>query len=190
MNKTNKILIVILILLVIGGAYYFAVYKPTEKETVSINDKIEKLEEDIKTEEVQATKLLAMKEEVETQKQKGSKVWDYDCAKEELRFLSQVISKALSYDISFEEPTTDDGIYVRRSVKISFKTDSYEKARSIIDEIIGCEYRTIFKDITVNQKNEDADGTSLFEINADIIFIEYCSDISSAKGLVDNRPSE
>lgn len=192
MNKSIWPLFILLTLILVGVIYYFAIYKVTEEELSNLDTEINNTSGEVSAAEARMVMLEEMAAEIEEGKQSGSMVCDYDNAKAELEFLSSVISPATDYNFSFEEPISEDGVYVRRNVSISFSCNGYSDAKQIVNDIVTSPYRTIFKDVTftpINKKNNvKTDELVLSDdcevsVVANLVFIETCQNSINTEGL-------
>lgn len=191
-NLKTKKLTLILFVIIILIAYYMLFYKPINKKIESYKSKTLTLSQSISEEKKKKSKYDSMQREIESYKKIGSKIYDYDAAGKELSYLSSVMSGALDYDFSFEVPTTEDEVYVRRNVKVSFTTKNYADARNIIDRIICSPQRTILRNVTLTPINFSNDasaanrclsGNCNVSTTCDVVFIELCKGKENAWGL-------
>lgn len=180
----NRIYVLVGVL-VLAIIYYFAIYKTTEDKIVSLNADISNIKNEIEYENAKLNKYTLMSTEIEEGKAGGSMVYDYDNTTAELSYLSSVVSRADDYNISFDDAITNDGLYVRRGVTISFTAANYYAAKEILLDIANCPYRTIIKNIVIvptsdaSSNNPSLSKGSEVSACVDLIFIELYSGINA-----------
>ena len=131
-SKALKVLFTVLIVLLPAMAYYRYVFVPCGREKDRLLNEISLSEEELSEEQSKNASLEELRSRVESGKKKGSVVYDYDNAFNELNFLSETLGSVPDYNLGFGEPFTEDGIFARRSVDVSFVAENYAQAKVIL----------------------------------------------------------
>lgn len=168
LTKREKVLLAVLLVIIVVVAWYKLVYEP-------INGKIEKFNQDLKSEQTELTVLtpkIKLKKEMQEAVEKikadpsAEKIPAYDNSKELMVALNKIMSTAKSYSIDFGEADRDDYIFIHK-ILLTYTTDTYKQARKIIDRLATETFVNQISDVrftdaskTVNIKNAKGETVS------------------------------
>ncbi len=108
----------------------------------------------------------------------------YNNLANEINALANVFNgKVDNVSISWSEPTLD-GTIVRRNASVSFKTNSYELAKTLVSNISGLRYRCIITSLSMSgSDNNNLSTTSEITVNLQVTFYETTTGASDTSGL-------
>ncbi len=108
----------------------------------------------------------------------------YNNLANEIDALANVFNgKVDNVSISWSEPTLD-GTIVRRNASVSFKTNSYELAKTLVSNISGLRYRCIITSLSMSgSDNNNLSTTSEITVNLQVTFYETTTGASDTSGL-------
>ena len=182
-------LLLLLSVMLLALFYYLALYRPVNLEVERCAAQQVPVEEDLELQMMKATRKKKMVDELENapEKQQGE-LLPYNNIKNEITDLYEALSPAATYNLSFSEAVASGNI-VRRDISISFQADTYQKVRSILEQMHSSPYRCILKDlsISVNKSRGEAGGRSaaeLINVNVNITFYETLVGAENTNGLV------
>lgn len=182
-------LLLLLSVMLLALFYYLALYRPVNLEVERCAALQVPVEEDLELQMMKATRKKKMVDELENapEKQQGE-LLPYNNIKNEITDLYKALSLAATYNLSFSEAVASGNI-VRRDISISFQADTYQKVRSILEQMHSSPYRCILKDlsISVNKSRGEAGGMSaaeLINVNVNITFYETLVGAENTNGLV------
>lgn len=182
-------LLLLLSVMLLALFYYLALYRPVNLEVERCAALQVPVEEDLELQMMKATRKKKMVDELENapEKQQGE-LLPYNNIKNEITDLYEALSLAATYNLSFSEAVASGNI-VRRDISISFQADTYQKVRSILEQMHSSPYRCILKDlsISVNKSRGEAGGMSaaeLINVNVNITFYETLVGAENTNGLV------
>ena len=182
-------LLLLLSVMLLALFYYLALYRPVNLEVERCAAQQVPVEEDLELQMMKATRKKKMVDELENapEKQQGE-LLPYNNIKNEITDLYEALSPAATYNLSFSEAVASGNI-VRRDISISFQADTYQKVRSILEQMHSSPYRCILKDlsISVNKSWGEAGGMSaaeLINVNVNITFYETLVGAENTNGLV------
>ena len=182
-------LLMLLSVMLLALFYYLALYRPVNLEVERCAALQVPVEEDLELQMMKATRKKKMVDELENapEKQQGE-LLPYNNIKNEITDLYEALSPAATYNLSFSEAVASGNI-VRRDISISFQADTYQKVRSILEQMHSSPYRCILKDlsISVNKSRGEAGGMSaaeLINVNVNITFYETLVGAENTNGLV------
>ena len=182
-------LLLLLSVMLLALFYYLALYRPVNLEVERCAALQVPVEEDLELQMMKATRKKKMVDELENapEKQQGE-LLPYNNIKNEITDLYEALSPAATYNLSFSEAVASGDI-VRRDISISFQADTYQKVRSILEQMHSSPYRCILKDlsISVNKSRGEAGGMSaaeLINVNVNITFYETLVGAENTNGLV------
>ena len=182
-------LLLLLSVMLLALFYYLALYRPVNLEVERCAALQVPVEEDLELQMMKATRKKKMVDELENapEKQQGA-LLPYNNIKNEITDLYEALSPAATYNLSFSEAVASGNI-VRRDISISFQADTYQKVRSILEQMHSSPYRCILKDlsISVNKSRGEAGGMSaaeLINVNVNITFYETLVGAENTNGLV------
>ena len=182
-------LLLLLSVMLLALFYYLALYRPVNLEVERCAALQVTVEEDLELQMMKAARKKKMVDELENapEKQQGE-LLPYNNIKNEITDLYEALSPAATYNLSFSEAVASGNI-VRRDISISFQADTYQKVRSILEQMHSSPYRCILKDlsISVNKSRGEAGGMSaaeLINVNVNITFYETLVGAENTNGLV------
>ena len=182
-------LLLLLSVMLLALFYYLALYRPVNLEVERCAALQVPVEEDLELQMMKAARKKKMVDELENapEKQQGE-LLPYNNIKNEITDLYEALSPAATYNLSFSEAVASGNI-VRRDISISFQADTYQKVRSILEQMHSSPYRCILKDlsISVNKSRGEAGGMSaaeLINVNVNITFYETLVGAEKTNGLV------
>lgn len=108
----------------------------------------------------------------------------YNNLANEINALANVFNgKVDNVSISWSEPTLD-GTIVRRNASVSFKTNSYELAKTLVSNISGLRYRCIITSLSMSgNDNDNLANTNEITVNLQVTFYETTTGASDTSGL-------
>ena len=108
----------------------------------------------------------------------------YNNLANEINALANVFNgKVDNVSISWSEPILD-GTIVRRNASVSFKTNSYELAKTLVSNISGLRYRCIITSLSMSgSDNNNLSTTSEITVNLQVTFYETTTGASDTSGL-------
>ena len=182
-------LLLLLSVMLLALFYYLALYRPVNLEVERCAALQVPVEEDLELQMMKAARKKKMVDELENapEKQQGE-LLPYNNIKNEITDLYEALSPAATYNLSVSEAVASGNI-VRRDISISFQADTYQKVRSILEQMHSSPYRCILKDlsISVNKSRGEAGGMSaaeLINVNVNITFYETLVGAENTNGLV------
>lgn len=164
----EKVLLVIL--LIMGGvlAYYYAFYIPTQNKIAELEEQFITIDDAIIVADVKVAKLQEMQAELKRIKEEGieniREVPAYDNRQNLMTELSTILSKAQTYNIRFNDVTTDD-VTISRNITLDYTCGSYEAAKTILQEIYDGKYPCAFTDVFLSNEG--------MTVSVDIVYFEY-----------------
>lgn len=179
----ETILMFICLFLFFGLFYYVVVYKYTYVTLRQNQQIIENAQDMMMVKYSQYQKMKNMEEEMASTPPVGNGTLEvYNNLKAEMKALNDYLRPAESYNISFSEAKAQGNI-VRRTISISFLTDSYDKTCGILEDIKQSPYRSMIGDIQISQ-NMDRDGAVSVNTSVSIVFYETTDGAEDLSGLV------
>lgn len=147
-DAQTKLVLIIALVIAAAASFYFLGYKPLKEQEAQLRSEISETEKKIETEQKKISGINKRKEEIADGRTSGSAVEVYDNSNAEWAAVSEVMKRyATSYSLSFGSSKSDDGVYVRRGMNISFTAADYTTAKQIIAELAASRYRNIISDI-------------------------------------------
>lgn len=180
-TKKEKMLLLVCIVMFIGIFYYQLVWKSTSQIIKDYN--VEKLEEELLLAETKVMKMVQMEKFIEEHKGKTrSIVADYNNLQNEITELNKILTDAYTYQLDFEDATTD-GKIVRRNINITFQTGDYSTAKKIIQSLKESRYKCLLRDISFVAKEGSLQTTDIVNVSLKVTFYEGVTDAVSIAGL-------
>ena len=150
LTLTEKVLLVILGLVIIGAIYYLFVFTPIEDGIRSAISEQQALESELAVTKARLNKIEKITKELSSDNRSAASYMpSYNAGKEEIDFLHNLLGGATDYSISFTD-LTREGDLIRRDFLMSFTTNSFKKAESIITELENSEIRCLVGDVSVS----------------------------------------
>lgn len=161
--------------------YYQVVWKSTG-EAIKAYDTIE-LEDELLVIQTKAQKMMQMEKKIEENKGNTTGlVADYNNLDNEIIELNRVLKKAKTYQLQFEDPTTDGNI-VRRNFTITFEAQSYETGKYILEQLQKSRYQCLLRDITFSAMNDSIQHTKKVNVSVKGTFYEGVTENAIEAGL-------
>lgn len=185
----EKLLLLVLAVLFLGLFYYIMLMEPVASEIRRCSVEQVPVEEELNVQMLMAAQKKKMLDEMaETPKKSQGEICPYNNLKNEMNDLDGALAAAVSYNISFSEARAA-GTIVRRNISIAFQTDSYDKARFILQQIRNSRYRCIIKDVNLSAgkergKDNGMSGADQISGSVEITFYETTVGAKDTTGLV------
>lgn len=161
--------------------YYQVVWKSTG-EAMKAYDTIA-LEDELLVIQTKAQKMMQMEKKIEENKGNTTGlVAAYNNLDNEIIELNQVLKKVKSYQLQFEDPTTDGSI-VRRNFTITFEAESYEIGKHILEQLQKSRYKCLLRDITFSSMNNSIQHTKKVNVSVKGTFYEGMTENAIEAGL-------
>lgn len=170
LTNREKGLLLILVLMALVAVYNYAFYVPTQEKIATYTADSVTLDDEILVAELKATKLNMMEKELADIKSGDmtnvKELPPYDNSRNVMNSLSAILVNATQYNISFAGVTEEEGI-VRRDITLTFGSESYDAAKSMLSAIYNGPYRCLMKDLHITQ------GSGVWNVNVQITYFEY-----------------
>lgn len=173
-NREKALLAVFILLLVFVG-YFKLILEP-------INTKIAEYqanaaaEQDIMIAETGTlTEKKRMEKELEEIRSSADfkEIPDYDNIQNVIKEMDAILqSNSADYSLYFKELAETDGI-VRRTIVMDYKTETYQKARTIVNALHDCKYPNQISDLSYTYlEDESGNQSQAVEVNLTVTFYE------------------
>lgn len=180
-TKREKIFLLVCIAMMLGIFYYQVLWKSTSQIMEEYN--VETLEDQLLLAQTKAIKMVEMEKFIEEyQEQARGMVADYNNLQNEITELNEILSEAYTYQLDFEDATTDGSI-VRRNVNITFQTGDYDTAKRIIQSLKDSRYKCLLRDINILSKENSLQTTNLVDVRLKVTFYEGVTEAVAIAGL-------
>lgn len=177
----ENVLLLICACLFLGIFYYQAVWKSTAKMMDKYN--VIELEDDLLVVQLKAQKLIQMQKELKNSEgQSEGLLLDYNNLENEITEINSILSKAKTFNLNFDNATTDGSI-VRRNIYITFTTEDYDTAKEIIQSLKNCKYKSLIRDINLSAMEGGLQTSKNINVSLQVTFFEGVSDSVSTAGL-------
>ena len=175
MTGRDKILLILFIIILIAAAYYWLYYTPAMDRLTQLDLDIEDKKIEITTAQMRLGQMNAMKAELDeifaAADGDPTEICEYNNINNVLNEL-QLIFFGLDFEMKLSDPLFDSGsTIVRRNISVSFDTDSFTDAYSMLEALHNSVYRCLIKDLSM--RNGGKSGEDSFSISADITYFEY-----------------
>ena len=172
----EKILLVILAILLIGCFYYLVVLKPSLDTLASSESQLSAVQDEIALQQVVATKKAELRAADQGSRSKRGRPEDAAQLRQHEKRAGQsfdaILAEASSYNIDFSNAEFA-GTLVRRNVSISFTTDTYAAAQTVLEQLIDCKYSCLVTDITIKGDGlGQASSANKVTASANVTFFE------------------
>lgn len=153
LSRREKALLLALAIVLVAIAWFVLVYQNTAGQIAHLDSQISMTETSIQVDTARVSQLESMRAVIEERKASGAKVAqvpEYDNLQALMAELNRVMGAASSYTLSFDELDREvSSEYVRRGVGISFSTESYSKAESLIKSLANGTYPCIIDSASI-----------------------------------------
>lgn len=181
LTKKEKMLLLGCIVMIIAIFYYQFVWKSTSIAMKEYDNTL--LEEELLIAETKVAKLIEMEKFLEQHKdQPRGMVVDYNNLQNEITELNEILKEAYTYQLNFEDATTD-GHIVRRDVYITFETGNYTAAKNILQSLKDSRYKCLLRDITIIGKEKGLQTSELVNTSLKVTFYEAVTEAVSIADL-------
>lgn len=187
LSKSQKALLLILVIVLMAVGYVVFFYLPIQEriEAADTSD----LEAEIQTEQIKARQISKMKAEINGNKESGQPmVPAYNQFRSETEEINRIFANAYNFSFQYSEPQID-GMQIRRAMNITFDAESYDKAVSMIHEVLNGPYRCIIEDLSIqdnaeHHENEEADiRRDPVSVSFQLTYFETRYDADTEEGL-------
>ncbi len=138
-SKREKIMLAVLALVGLVVLWYQLVFSNVQRRLQELDGQIASTQDELVVSQTQGATVSKMKEVVEEYEKQGYKpvlLPSYDNTQNLMAYLNALLGATPDYDISFEAPVlNEEDSTVHRSGTISFDTNTYAEARSIVESI-------------------------------------------------------
>lgn len=147
-ERENLLLLLFTAMLLAVGYYYF-VAKPVRSSIEACRMEQAALDDELSLQIMKAAKKKKMLDDMEGNPPKTQgEIVPYNNLKQEMNELYDILTDASSYSLSFSEAVATGNI-VRRNINISFQTETYEKASSILEQMKNSRFRSLIRDVSL-----------------------------------------
>lgn len=152
-TKGQKLALVIVSLFLTAVVWYRVIYCPVGERMLAADTTV--LEEELMLEQVRASKIRTMKQEIE-KNHSGQNVLipSYDNLKGEMEELNQILASARNFTLHVSEPKAD-GMIVQRGILVTFEADDYDTAAGILEKIEHGSYANRIDDVDISGKSQE-----------------------------------
>lgn len=190
-TRLEKVLFIVLAIVLIGTAYYFGVIKNVADTQAANQEALIDTKGNIAVQEEIASRRASMKNRLD---ELGSlaavpEVASYDNFNNEIAELNTVLAQALSYDLSFSVPTRS-GDTIRRVVDVSYTTENYESALSVIKALENGSYYCRITDFTLDAKLRVDGGIESVSGTVKVTFYETAVGATNLEGIEETKTEE
>ena len=169
----EKILLVILAVLLIGIGYFKLILEPINSSIETDQSNTAAEQDEILLNTVTLTQMKMMQTELDEIHASGDAkpLPSYDNSDKLLVELNQILDKSDDYSLNFADTSVLDGGYiVRRPVNLTFRTKTYDEARTIIDALHDSANVNVITDISM--QFDIRDSSESVQVTAIIQFFE------------------
>ena len=152
-TRKEKAFLIVLALILVGLCYYKFVDQYVKTELAEAEQKAASLEVELSTVNAKVAVLTRMQNELDAIIASGDVtiMESYNNSKKEIAFLNDLLAPAETYKLTFAN-VTRDGDQIRRGVTVTFTTDEYDTAASILKKLDNCEYRCLINSISMTPR--------------------------------------
>lgn len=177
----QRIFLLLCMLLLLGIGYYQFIWKSTAKTMETYN--LVLLEDELLLAQTKAIRMAEMERVIkENDGVSVGLIADYNNLENEIKELNEILEVTQSYQLDFEDATTDGSI-VRRNININFQVDDYSTAKKIIHSLQNCRYKSLVRDVTLSTKEGGLQNTNQIHVSLQVTFYEGVSEGVSTAGL-------
>ena len=151
------------------------------------------LDAQIQLEQMKAMQIRQMEEEIEENKASNAPmVPAYNHFKTETEELNRIFANAYDFTFQYSEPQVD-GMQIRRAINLSFTAESFDKAVSMIHEVLEGPYRCLIEDLSIEDDEDETEEMDIrnhpVSVTFQLTYFETRYDAESEEGL-DLEPEE
>ena len=191
LSRMQKIVLLLFVIILIAAGYYAGFYLPVQRR-IQAADTTD-LEAQIQMEQVKSKQIQQMKKEIEENKAPNAPmVPAYNHFKEETEELNRIFADAYNFSFQYSEPKVD-GMQIRRAINLSFTAESFDKAVSMIHEVLEGPYRCLIEDLSIEDDEDETEEMDIrnhpVSVTFQLTYFETRYDAESEEGL-DLEPEE
>lgn len=138
-STREKIMLAILAVVGLGILWYQFVFSNIQGQVASIDSEIAAAQDELLVAQSQAASATNMQKLLEDYQKRGIKapiIPEYDNTQKLMAYLNDVLDGTQGYTINFEDPVIEEGdSNVHRAGTITFNSNSYDEARSVVNAI-------------------------------------------------------
>lgn len=191
-TKRENLLLLLFTAMLLAVGYYYFVAKPVRSSIEACRMEQAALDDELSLQIMKAAKKKKMLDDMEGNPPKTQgEIVPYNNLKQEMNELYDILTDASSYSLSFSEAVATGNI-VRRNINISFQTETYEKASSILEQMKNSRFRSLIRDVSLvtGTGRNSTSGLSQAELvsaNVRITYYETTIGAESTDGLVTEK---
>lgn len=171
----EKVLMLILAVLLLGCCYYLLVLQPSWDALSASEKRLASVQNEIVVQQGVAVQRAQLQQQISEAEDSGAAqktLPEFDNTKNAISELNGILADASSYSIDFSEVEITDSM-ARRTVSISFTTDSYAAAQSVLMKLVDCRYSCLVTDYAITGNNLGQSSSSgEVSASATIVFFE------------------
>ena len=168
------ILLALLAVIIVGVVYYMGFYTPHQSDMVSIKNQIADADRQLSSAEARLASMGKMQEELDRlhtlPEDEITEIAPYDNAKVIMNQLNGILAQSLEYQLKFADPVIGSDGLVRRSVTLTFKSENYDSAKKIIEDLSGSKWRCLISSLSMSA-SEDVENEEV-SVSAALTFYE------------------
>ncbi|MDD2955835.1 MAG: type II secretion system protein GspM [Oscillospiraceae bacterium] len=177
-SKREKVLLAVLAALLLVVFYYTQVWVPYTEGIAQARADQTAAEDEILVQEALAQRRDSMETELQELLAQGADatpIPEFDNAKNVMKVLNTVLAQATSYTLSFKDlAISEDSSLVRRSVSMTFSSESYAEAKAILTSLQECGYRCQLGNLAIEPEGDLR--TSPVHVTLSVVFFESNGD--------------
>ncbi|NCB41958.1 MAG: hypothetical protein EOM59_05000 [Clostridia bacterium] len=174
-SKREKVLLLVLAFMILALLYYVVVQKTIVNTTRTAQLRINDAQAELEIEEIKLERMLFMQEKLdaisESEAASVSRIADYDNIQPLMIELNNILAKARGYNLGFLDIDFTEGL-ARRTIKMSFSADSYATAKSILEALATCKYKSLVGSVGFSSGQDDLMVGNV-SVQLDITFYEF-----------------
>jgi len=173
-SKREKILLLILVVLILSLLYYILVYKTIAENISAVKLETQDIQSELAIENARLSNMSSMQAELDSFLSGGelivAEIPDYDNIQLLMKEFNQILSQAISYNLTLSNIDFTQGI-ARRPVNMTFSANSYIMAKEILANLVNCKYRNLLGALNISAPSGNL-GQGVITVKLDITFYE------------------
>lgn len=179
LSRREKILLLILAVILLGFGYFRLIHQPVRDGILEATGRQNAAETQLLIEAGKLGQMNRMEQELaELTADKGADAFDlpaYDNMQHIMVQLNAILSASREYRLTFGELQFNDQGLVSRPIQMEFTAESYEVARTIMDQLYGSSFRCRLGNISISSPNKNI-GDSAVKVSMTVTFYELIPD--------------
>ena len=170
----EKVLLAILAVLLVACFYWLVLLQPALNALSTVDSRVAALQDEIMIQQVVAANKAQLEQQIAEAEASGAAqktLPAYDNTKNEIDALDAILAEARTYSINFADADLS-GTLARRNVDISFTSDSYDDAHSVLEKLINCQYACLVTDISITGSSLGQSSGGTVSASAAVVFFE------------------